>query len=210
MTRHDLVEHLRYIGAALGAVAIGTALGVALFFLLIAPVAAVAADAAPREAARYRGELIRNARLAWGLNAPVATFAAQIHQESGWNPRAVSRVGARGMAQFMPATAAWWCNRTREAACTPENPAWAMRALTGYDRWLWDRVAEAGGECERMRATLRSYNGGLGWVQREMRSGRPCEAFRSAANCAENLGYPRRIVDVIQPRYSGWGRGVCA
>lgn len=30
---------------------------------------------------------------------------AQIHQESGWNPAAVSRSGAKGITQFMPATA---------------------------------------------------------------------------------------------------------
>lgn len=31
-------------------------------------------------------------------------IAAQIHAESGWNPRAVSSVGAQGIAQFMPST----------------------------------------------------------------------------------------------------------
>lgn len=30
---------------------------------------------------------------------------AQIHQESGWNPNAVSSAGARGLTQFMPGTA---------------------------------------------------------------------------------------------------------
>ena len=191
----------------------------ALLFLvaLLGPLVVVAQ--VPHEAARYRGELTRNARMVWGLDAPVATFGAQIHQESGWNPRAVSKVGARGMAQFMPATATWWCDRreshSRDArnnveSCAPENPAWAMRALVGYDRWLWDRVAEAGGECGRMRASLRGYNGGLGYVKREIKSGFSCTAFRSAASCTENLGYPVRIVDVIQPRYAGWGRGACA
>ncbi|STY80922.1 MULTISPECIES: lytic transglycosylase domain-containing protein [Moraxella] len=30
---------------------------------------------------------------------------AQIHQESAWNPNAVSSAGARGLTQFMPGTA---------------------------------------------------------------------------------------------------------
>ena len=61
----------------------------------------------PHESARYRLTLLREAHGQWGLDAPVAAFAAQVHQESGWNPQAVSRVGARGLAQFMPATTLW-------------------------------------------------------------------------------------------------------
>ena len=61
----------------------------------------------PAAAARYRLTLLREAHGQWGLDAPVAAFAAQVHQESGWNPQAVSRVGARGLAQFMPATTLW-------------------------------------------------------------------------------------------------------
>lgn len=190
----------------------------AFLVALFGPLVAVAQ--VPHESARYRGDLTRNARMVWGLDAPVATFAAQIHQESGWNPAAVSRVGARGMAQFMPATATWWCRAHNLADCAPENPAWAMRALVGYDRWLFDRV-QGRGECDRMWGALRSYNGGLGHWRNEARlAADPLErgavdsacgrASRSIKHCAENLGYPRRIVDVLQPRYSGWGRGVCA
>ena len=35
---------------------------------------------------------------------PLEVFAAQIAAESGWDPDAVSPAGARGIAQFMPAT----------------------------------------------------------------------------------------------------------
>ena len=63
----------------------------------------------PQAAARYKLTLLREAHSQWGLDAPVAAFAAQVHQESGWRADAVSRVGARGLAQFMPATARWWC-----------------------------------------------------------------------------------------------------
>ena len=61
----------------------------------------------PQAALQYRDDVIRNARLEWGLSAPVADFAAQLHQESGWRPDAVSPAGAQGLAQFMPATADW-------------------------------------------------------------------------------------------------------
>lgn len=189
--------------------------------------------AIPHEAYRHRADLVRSARLAWGLNAPVATFAAQIHQESAWRADARSPVGARGLAQFMPATERWIAGAyPRELGeGTALNPTWALRALTRYDRWIWERVPTAtatvtatstanppqppffkgGGECGRMVATLRGYNGGLGWVQKEARSGRPCEAFRSAASCRENLDYPRRILWVLEPAYvrAGWGYGSC-
>jgi hypothetical protein len=123
----------------------------------------------PQAALQYRDDVIRNARLEWGMSAPVADFAAQLHQESGWRPDAVSPVGAQGLAQFMPATADWISQlmpglNSRE----PFNPAWAIRALVSYDRWLWERVSAAN-NCERMAMTLSGYNGGLGWVQRDKR-----------------------------------------
>ncbi|MBE8614680.1 lytic murein transglycosylase, partial [Morganella morganii] len=177
----------------------------------------------PQAALKYRSELIRNARLEWGLSAPVADFAAQLHQESGWRPGAVSPAGAQGMAQFMPATADWISRSVpglhqRE----PFNPSWAIRALVSYDRWLWQRVSAAG-NCERMAMTLSGYNGGLGWVQRDKRLAlqqgldstrwfghvATVNAGRSAANWRENRHYPQRILLELAPRYLTWGGGSC-
>lgn len=176
----------------------------------------------PRAALKHRADLTRAAHAAWGLDAPVAVFAAQIHQESGWNPEAASRVGAVGMAQFMPATAQWWCevNGLSVTACQPSNPVWAMRALVGYDRWLYERV-RGPSEFDRLWATMRSYNGGLGHWQKEAATVSPAldrvtvdsacgRAKRSPSFCPENLGYPRRILTILQPRYLSWGRGVSA
>lgn len=176
----------------------------------------------PRAALQHRAELTRAAHAEWGLAAPIAVFAAQIHQESGWNPEAVSRVGALGMAQFMPATGKWWCEAHGMNAieCQPTNPAWAMRALVGYDRWLYERV-RGPSEFDRMWAALRAYNGGLGHWQQEAAKVRPAldqhavdsacgQARRHHSHCAENLGYPRRILTLLQPRYLAWGRGVSA
>lgn len=184
--------------------------------------AAAQAQEIPRAAVKYRADLTRTARASWGLDAPVAVFAAQIHQESGWNPAAVSRVGATGMAQFMPATAQWWCDLHGLSAtdCQPSNPVWAIRALVGYDRWLFERVRGAS-EADRLWAALRSYNGGLGHWQKEAALVRPAldrqavdsacgRASRHVSHCPENLGYPRRILLVLQPRYLVWGRGVAA
>ncbi|HIF3110312.1 TPA: transglycosylase SLT domain-containing protein [Salmonella enterica] len=177
----------------------------------------------PTAALKYRSDVIRSARVDWGLNAPVADFAAQLHQESGWNPAARSPVGAQGLAQFMPSTADWIAGifpalSSRE----PYNPGWAIRALVSYDRWLWQRVTVPDG-CERMAMTLSAYNGGPGWVDRDRRLARSrglddarwfgavetVNAGRSAANWRENRRYPQRILHTLAPRYLSWGGASC-
>lgn len=194
----------------------------ALIVGLLIPSSCSHASEMPHAAVKYRGDLVRIAHAEWGLDAPIAVFAAQIHQESEWNPQAVSRVGAKGMGQFMPATARWWCDlqSIAPADCQPANPVWSMRALIGYDRWLSERVHGAT-EYDQVWAWLRGFNGGLGWWLQEAALVRPAidhqtidaacgKARRQAINCAENLGYPRRILTQLQPLYSTWGRGVQA
>lgn len=181
----------------------------------------------PTAARAYRATLLRAAHAQWGLDAPVATLAAQVHAESGWQPGAVSKVGAVGLAQFMPATAQWWCSKAGEsaAACQPTNPTWALRAMVGYDYWLYQRLpmvesAPPCGEDARLWATLRAYNGGLGhWLaeyQRARIASAPAppsvqaidaacgSASRAPQFCAENLAYPHRILLALRPRYLAW------
>lgn len=184
---------------------------------------AYAAQPIPPNAIKHRADLTRAAHAVWGLNAPVPVFAAQVHQESAWQPQALSKVGAQGMAQFMPATAVWWCsvNNLTLQNCQPTNPQWALRALVGYDKWLYDRAYVKGSgasEYDRMHAALRSYNGGLGHWQAEAKlakgrdraaiDGACGKAKRHRFHCTENLNYPKRILNVYQPRYFGWGRGI--
>lgn len=170
---------------------------------------------------RYQSLLIRVAQAEWGLDAPVAVFAAQVHQESAWNPNALSRVGAAGLAQFMPATAAWMPSiRPALAGPEPTNPAWALQALAAYNHWLYARTPARYSPRDRMWVTLRSYNGGLGHWQAEAAStglaqptraqvDEACgKARRAALHCKENLGYPHRILVVLQPRYLSWGPGL--
>lgn len=175
----------------------------------------------PQAARQYRALLVRTAHAAWGLDAPVAVFAAQVHQESAWRPGAVSHVGAQGLAQFMPATTRWIARLSPAlAAQQPFNPAWALRALVTYDRWLYDRAPARYTPRERMHVALRAYNGGLGHWQAEAAATGAAQptlaqvdaacgkARRAAVHCRENLGYPHRILVVIQPRYATWGPGL--
>ncbi|AAS95608.1 transglycosylase SLT domain-containing protein [Nitratidesulfovibrio vulgaris] len=185
-----------------------------------------AAPSIPAQALQHRYQLIREARVQWGMSAPTATFAAQIHQESTWNADAVSPVGAQGLAQFMPATARWLPQVAPDTGKPlPFNPAWSLRALVTYDRWLWQRV-QAVTPCDRMAMTLAAYNGGLGWVQRDARLAaargldarrwwdnvETVNAGRNRAALTENRGYPRRILLTLEPAYmaAGWGGGICS
>lgn len=190
--------------------------------LVLFAVPLIAHAQVPLDAARYRAELTRAAQTQWGLDAPVATLAAQVHQESSWRPDAVSRVGAQGLGQFMPGTARWWCELHNMAAsdCAPRNPTWALRALVGFDKYLYDRTPLRFSAADRMWVALRGYNGGLGhWQAESARTGlalptreqvdAACgKARRAAVHCAENLGYPQRIMRVLQVRYSTWGPGL--
>lgn len=181
--------------------------------------ATAAAGAIPQAALAYRSELIRTARAVWGMDAPVAAFGAQVHQESGWRADAVSGVGAAGLAQFMPATSKWISGLYSDLKDNqPYNPGWALRALVLYDQWLFARTPTGYAEFDRMWVALRAYNGGLGHWQLEARNAATPDrvavdqacgtAKRARVHCTENLGYPQRILVTLQPRYLAWGRGV--
>ena len=175
----------------------------------------------PREAEAFKREYTRIVRSEWGLDAPVASLAGQIHQESGWNCKAVSRVGAAGCAQFMPATAKWIGEVDRRlAGADVYSPSWAFRGQAVYMKWLHDRV-KGPVPCERMAFAMSAYNGGLGYVYRRQKlSPTPLVCINATctinpgihpANQRENEHYPRRILHELEPRYerAGWGLGRC-
>lgn len=191
-----------------------------LLFLFSAFMSVVLAQAIPRDALRHQLTLKREAQHAWGLGAPVATFAAQVHQESRWREAARSPVGAVGLAQFMPATSNWIGGLYSSLGDrAPSNPVWALRALVTYDKWLSDRI-KAADTCERMAFTLSAYNGGLGWVYKRQKISlapglcldHTCKLNPGVtpASQAENQHYPDVILRKFEPLYSSWGKGSCA
>jgi len=198
----------------------------ALLIFAVSGCAPAYADEIPQAAKSYQRTLIRTTHAFWGLDAPVATFAAQIHQESHWRADARSPVGAEGLAQFMPATSDWFAELypSHLGERQPYNPGWAMRAMVLYDKWLHARI-QAASPCEKWAMVLSAYNGGLGWVYRDKRlasskgldslvwfdSVERVNAGRSTANWNENRGYPRKILLRWEPLYerAAWGNGVC-
>jgi soluble lytic murein transglycosylase-like protein len=178
----------------------------------------------PATSLQYRLALTQAAGEQFGLDAPVARLAAQLQQESGWNPKAKSPY-AQGLAQFTPPTAAWLPNICpRIGPPDPWDAGWSIRAQTCYDAWLYAR-APGNGDCARWAMTLSAYNGGETARDRERALADKAGAdpdiwfnqtarFRARTTGAwrENRDYVQRILLVLEPAYidAGWpGKAVC-
>jgi len=178
---------------------------------------------------RYRAQVVREVHFTWGVQQPVAVFFAQLHQESAWHAAARSRY-ASGLAQFTPGTAR--AAQTRfatlqtlcaDAAGCPLQPAWAIRALVLWDRFLYQHRNLVQQAEERWGFTLADYNGGPGWINREIlycRQFGTCDPTRYFGEvqwacgrstparvpwaCAENRQYPAQILYRWRPLYTRW------
>ena len=88
-------------------------------------------------------------------------LAAQCYRESGFDPQAVSSMGAQGLMQLMPATA--------DAMGVPEDkrfePEHNISAAARYIKKVSQSFADIKDSEERIRFTLAAYNGGVGHVQ---------------------------------------------
>jgi soluble lytic murein transglycosylase-like protein len=120
---------------------------------------------------RYAGVLARAAQR-WNVSA--ALLAAQIYAESNFNPFAVSPVGAQGIAQFMPGTA---------AALGLENAFDADEAIDAQAHLMRDLLRRF----SSVALALAAYNAGPGAV--------------AACGCvppiAETRGYVARILGLL-------------
>ncbi len=101
------------------------------------------------------GTVVRDAIASASSNYSVSPslVAAVARQESGFNPNAVSKKGARGVMQLMPATQSAWCGGT----CSPEEN---VAAGTAY---LKNLLARYHGD---IALALAAYNAGPGAVDR--------------------------------------------
>jgi soluble lytic murein transglycosylase-like protein len=91
-------------------------------------------------------------------------LAAQIDQESGFDPDAVSPAGAEGIAQFIPDTwAVWGRDLDGDGVATPYNPVEAIDAQARLMCFLVYEARTSGIKGGEIELALAGYN--AGWSQ---------------------------------------------
>lgn len=129
-----------------------------------------------------------------GANLPYLLACSVIRQESLWDPQAISRSGARGLMQLMPATAAALARRYALPFTPPscyEDPAWNTKAGCAFLRQLMDHYHG------RLDLALAAYNAGPGrvdeWLARPYCPKDP-DLFVESIPFKETRSYVRRIL----------------
>lgn len=139
--------------------------------------------------AEYESWVRQSAGTCDEVNGPL--LAAQIEQESNWDPNAVSPIGAQGIAQFLPGTwAAYGTDANGNGSTDPFDPPDAIIAQGRYMCDLAGQIADV--PADRTTAMLWAYNAGP-------------EATRAAngqAPTAEADNYARRILTELVPKYT--------
>jgi len=172
--------------------------------------------------------IIKANRYYWGHDDYIAATMAQMYTESACDRFAKSWVGAEGLLQFMPRTAA---GLQLTAKCDiginadPYNLKWITMAGVCYNKYLYNRNYEFPLVCDRYAAAMSAYNGGQKYVnvKREKCSG-GCDATkwfnnveymatrRKPSNEHENRQYPHRVLKKFTPKFieSGYiGKDLC-
>ncbi|MEN3357441.1 MAG: hypothetical protein V7637_1423 [Mycobacteriales bacterium] len=128
-------------------------------------------------------------------------LAAQLFQESRFNPKATSPVGAQGIAQFMPGTwPSWGKDENGNGVASPWEPEDAIPAAARYDCAIAKQVAAVPGDAAGLM--LAGYNAGPGAVIQ----------FDGIPPFQETQNYVRTILDqaaawAVSPGLVGAGVG---
>lgn len=130
-------------------------------------------------------DIIKTAALAH--NVDQGLVKAIIHTESGFNPRALSKPGAQGLMQLMPATANMYS--VRDAFDPREN----IHAGTKHIKYLIDRY-------KNLELALAAYNAGEGNVKK----------YKGIPPFAETQDYVKRVLSRYRNLYGGSGTALAS
>jgi soluble lytic murein transglycosylase-like protein len=144
-------------------------------------------------------------RFAGSQRIPAPLLFAMIRQESAFDPGAVSRSGARGLMQLMPATGRELAQRMRLdfSSGRLSDPEFNVRLGSSYFRQLLEMF---GGNEE---LALAGYNGGPYRIKRLWRSegsAAELDSFVEGLGLAETTRYVKRIV-LFRDTYARLGDG---
>ncbi|MCS6953783.1 MAG: lytic transglycosylase domain-containing protein [Bryobacterales bacterium] len=146
-------------------------------FERVEPTQTVAASAPPMGRQLSPHQLITEAALRHGL--PPGFVHSVVRVESAYRPDAISRKGARGLMQLMPATA-------RRLGADPDDPKQNVEAGVRYLRELLLQYRD---DPWQVRKALAAYNAGPGAVQR----------YRGVPPYQETLRYIERVLRLYAP-----------
>ncbi|MDN4189482.1 glycoside hydrolase [Bifidobacterium longum subsp. longum] len=148
--------------------------------------------------AEYEADVVRAGSICQVVTPSI--IAAQIEQESNWNPKAGSGAGAQGIAQFMPGTwAAHGLDGDGDGEADIWNPHDAIWSQGNYMCDLASQVetAKKSGKLtgDTLELTLAAYNAGLGSVLR----------YGMVPPFEETINYVRRIKELAATKYTATG-----
>lgn len=132
-------------------------------------------------------------RLAREQSLPPSLVFGIVHQESGFDPAAKSRSGARGLMQLMPSTGKEVARRLGMTFSTQRlfEPEYSLRLGTTYFRQM------LGIFDNRVELALAGYNGGpgrIGRLWREQQSAGEIDRFLEGLSVVESRNYVKRIL----------------
>lgn len=145
--------------------------------------------------AEYEADVIRAGSICQVVTPSI--IAAQIDQESNWNPKAGSSAGAQGIAQFMPST---WASAGKDGDGDGKADIWnphdAIWSQGNYMCNLASQVetSKKSGRLtgDTLQLTLAAYNAGLGSVLK----------YGGIPPFTETKNYVTRIIGLAQSKYT--------